>query len=406
MGVFAYLGYFWPGLLARRNVEIEVQHSLKLQAGLLIQPNLDMQANSNAQRRLKMPDGQITPILDRLFPELIIYTARLMPLYSAASWALSCHYVYDLLGPGYWKSLRTQDQREQRVAFLALLERDLPHHIVCHGCQKLHDISKYQSEQIQLSSIGRYAVLKHRSCHRLQMHPVENQYISIGFRFDDFQMATKFYRTGIPYNSVLRWADTRSYWVIGYRMSPEHYRARSKIVDGSVFVRVQYSYLIPDGLMPHIPPNTYSRVCPHTSIKDLSVLVLGHVMNGVDKQTTKRSGLIQCWYCPTEYQLDLQIWPRGILVVVTKWLDIGEGRASTDFKWRSHLIIGEEQAPQTVPAEMETYLQAPGSIRDSFERSENENADPFSSQKETEKLYRHLEDALPVNCNSTLQIEP
>jgi hypothetical protein len=40
---------------------------------------------------------------------------------------------------------------------------------------------------------------------------------------------------------------------------------------------------------------------------------------------------------------------------------------------------------------METYLQAPGSIRDSFERTENGDLDPFSSQKETDDLYSKLE---------------
>jgi hypothetical protein len=180
--------------------------------------------------------------------------------------------------------------------------------------------------------------------------------------------------------------------VVGYIGTPGLYRAKSKIVDGSVFIRVQYSYLIPCGQFPHIPPNTHGRVCPHTSIQDLDALVLGHVINGVEKPYTRRSGLIQCRYCPTEYQLDLQEGRHyGALIIITNWLDLGEMRVSTDFKLQSHLTTTLGQAPQMVPAEMETYLQAPGSIRDSFERTENGNLDPFSSPKETDDLWSKLE---------------
>jgi hypothetical protein len=102
--------------------------------------------------------------------------------------------------------------------------------------------------------------------------------------------------------------------------------------------------------------------------------------------------LIQCRYCPTEYQLDLQEGRHyGALIIITNWLDLGEMRVSTDFKLQSHLTIREGPTPQMVPAEMETYLQAPGSIRDSFERTENGDLDPFSSQKETDDLYSKLE---------------
>jgi hypothetical protein len=236
MYIFTYL---WPGLLARRDVQpnlkvqtslnvqpslnkqlslavqtsLEAQPSREVQPSLQVEPDFDVQANSDVQRRPKVQDGLVIPILDRLLPELIIYTARLMPLHSAAAFTLSSHYVYDLLGPGYLKSLRTQNQQEERVAFLALLERDLPHYVVCHGCQNLHDISEYQSEQIRRGFQGPTVFPMRRRCHSHRRDPIEYRYIKMGFRFDYFQLATKFYRSGVPYSGLLRWLDIHTAWL-------------------------------------------------------------------------------------------------------------------------------------------------------------------------------------------------
>jgi hypothetical protein len=131
-------------------------------------------------------------------------------------------------------------------------------------------------------------------------------------------------------------------------------------------------------------------ICPHTETRDLNAQYdvrckVEH--NHHLRRCTKGSGLKQCCHCPTEYQVYLQeCGQRGVLVVITKWLDLGEGRIWTDFKWRSHLANME--AYRTGTADMATYLREPSSIRNSFEENEHGGFDPFLSPANVHELCR------------------
>jgi hypothetical protein len=101
--------------------------------------------------------------------------------------------------------------------------------------------------------------------------------------------------------------------------------AEARIIAESLFVRVQKVYLIPFGRALESIGSCYIHICPHTGR-------LGQLPeNG-------HSGLRQCNYCPTEYQIDIQDYGQlGVVVVITKWLDLGEGRTIMDPKWWNHL---------------------------------------------------------------------
>lgn len=92
---------------------------------------LHKQFRPTLQPDLRVQHGLDLSLLGRLPPELIIYTTRFLPPDAAASFALCCYSIYTILGTQYWESLQTRDQQQQRLAFLTLLERDLPQYILC-----------------------------------------------------------------------------------------------------------------------------------------------------------------------------------------------------------------------------------------------------------------------------------
>jgi hypothetical protein len=76
--------------------------------------------------------------LSKLPPELILYIEHFLPLESALSFSICCWPIYFLFGTQYLKAL--EKSHWDRYEFLKLLERELPDHIVCYHCKKLHAI--------------------------------------------------------------------------------------------------------------------------------------------------------------------------------------------------------------------------------------------------------------------------
>jgi hypothetical protein len=77
--------------------------------------------------------------IGKLPHELILLIASHLPLESTASLSLSCHPLYSCIKMEYLSSLK---EAEYWVinGFLRLLERDLPTHILCPHCNKLHSM--------------------------------------------------------------------------------------------------------------------------------------------------------------------------------------------------------------------------------------------------------------------------
>lgn len=203
-------------------------------------------------------------------------------------------------------------------------------------------------------------------------------------------MAMKRYRLGLPYSDYLKplscdWTNLWEYQC----------RAHAKIIAGSLILRIQYILLIPLGQTLQVPLYGTLGIRPHTKTSSLNVRALEDTRckvkhNHYFGQCTKSFKLKQCYYCLTEYQVDLQeCGQRGSLIAITKWLDLGEGRNWTDVKWKSHLEDREVHQPGT--AERKTYLCEVGCIRDSFEQNKLGGFDPFLSPENIDKLCRLFE---------------
>ena len=333
---------------------------------------------------LGVQHGLNLSFLGRLPPDLIIYITRFLPPDAAASFALCCYSIYTILGTRYWEALRTQDQQQQRLAFLTLLERDLPQYIVCYPCRILH-LPHEESLQNWAKQPTRDILSLVTPCSREHFRGRIYKYIHLHFRFSNFQMAMKRYRLGLPYSDHLSRLGCDRTDILLYQ-----HITHAKIIAGSLILRIQYIFLTPLSQIFQIPPSGTLSICPHTETSSLNIRALEDIRCKVKHnhylgQCTKGFKLKQCCRCLTEYQVDLQeCGQRGSLIAITKWLDLGEGRNWADFKWQRHL-----HQPGT--ADRETYPCEVGSIRDSFEHNKIGSFDPFHSPENIDKLCRLLE---------------
>ena len=75
----------------------------------------------------------------RLPAEIILMVADMLPIPSAASFALCCRRLRHILGSGFWESLRS-GQPDLHLEFLSSLEKDFPLHFLCQQCVCLHQM--------------------------------------------------------------------------------------------------------------------------------------------------------------------------------------------------------------------------------------------------------------------------
>jgi len=155
----------------------------------------------------------------------------------------------------------------------------------------------------------------------------------------------KLYRQGLDYSQFLRYFTCR---FTGTRESiPYQFLSRAKIINGSLLLRVQESFLFPKGHQPQIPITARVGICHHVGIPGFTFesRLPEHAQCTLDhdheaQQCIRSSGMRQCVYCPTEFQIELQdCADLGVALVTTKWLDLGEGRTVLDPKWWSRLSI-------------------------------------------------------------------
>lgn len=384
MGIFVWIAaLFWPPTQAH-------EPSLKEQLDLAEQLELAEQHDLAEQPDLTVRGGLDLSILGILPPELILCINQFLPLESAASFALTCRPIYFILGTRYWEALRRPDQLQHRMAFLTLLDRDMLEYIVCHPCKKLHLPIQGVDTRWMHQPWNIMRIL--RPC-RLEYHRGRViEYVHLLFEFTNFQAAMKRYRLGLPFMKYLSLLNDE-YMGLAERL-PYHSRTQVKVIAGSLFLRIQFIFIMSFGQIPKILQGPLIGICPHTATRHVN----SHVLEGTRcrikhnpylNQCRKATGLKQCLRCPTEYQVDVQeCEQRGSLVVLTKWLDIGEGRGWTDFKWRSHLANME--AYRTGTEDMSTHLRELGFIRNSFEENSQRYFDPFPSPESADEYWRVL----------------
>ncbi|KAG4417549.1 hypothetical protein IFR04_009279 [Cadophora malorum] len=270
----------------------------------------------------------MTVLLD-LPREMILHITHFLSPASAASFTHCCRAVLKIIGTKYWQALIDSSQKQGLRQFLRLLEIDLSNHVLCSHCSILHEIDS--------------STHRSKECYPSELFGGVYIYIHKDIIFLSIAAMMKLYRQGLDYSQFLRYFTCR---FTGTRESiPYQFLSRAKIINGSLLLRVQESFLFPKGHQPQIPITARVGICHHVGIPGFTfdARLPEHAQCTLDhdheaRQCSRSSGMRQCVYCPTEFQIELQgCADLGVALVTTKWLDLGEGRTVLDPKWWSRL---------------------------------------------------------------------
>jgi hypothetical protein len=283
-------------------------------------------------------------ILDILPAEIIIYMAQFLPLSSTALFTLSCHTARATLGTRSWIRLWAEDQRQEHIEFLLQLSKDLPpYYVPCYHCRVLHSCKRRHSGRPTPRDplYGWHITL----CQRAETLGEVRKYIHEDFQFRTFQMAMKMHRLGLDHKF---WLEHLCNTLTACRIKekfPYLFKADTRIVDSSLLFRSHRVILMPRGLTIRNLGRYCFDICPHirlvaggaqANLPETSDCTMNHQHD--PQRCVRKSGIVSCTACPTEYALSLEgCWEFGIAVIITTWMDLGEGQTALDPRWWSHL---------------------------------------------------------------------
>ncbi len=292
--------------------------------------------------------------------EILQYIASLLPIGSAASLALCSHFLYHVIGSQYWRALRQENQSTEKRDFLSYLERDLSSFVFCYRCIQLYHRNPIEGPRYQ------YRWHRERQC--IQEDGVITELApSYYLKYQHVQLAMKSHRfgptRGIPLTSL---AYTYS------RLRQDSWLQvvlRARIPADELLVRAQYTVFTWRS-HPNIDRVRFDirQVCPHlvTTCYDENLLTqllvcrLDHLDNPA---CLKCTGLKQCQYCPTEFQIEIEDFgDMDTAVLVTVWKNFGTGTTPLDLKWRAQVHSNDNN-----PLICRLFDFVPGSIRSAFE---------------------------------------
>ncbi|OBT88666.1 hypothetical protein VE02_03204 [Pseudogymnoascus sp. 03VT05] len=285
--------------------------------------------------------------LSKLPPELILRIASFLLPTSAGAFSLCTKRLYALLSIPYLKC-KNGHASFGKTEFLRLIEPDLPDHIVCYYCEKLHAIKRP----------GRHTRFTKRC--DTKVNESMRSYIHPRFSYVIFQMVMKRHRQGLDTSSLIKLLSYDEWSLISH----DKIKTSARIVDGSLLLRQQHIILVHpnnDALFSHVKimicshaKQLCSKIDYNASAPEKYKMVYTPGTVDIDRtpttvlceccahQGTKDggnwSGLIRCRDCATEFRIDtLGIGKEGKAFVVTRWKDLGEGRDGNDAVWRGHL---------------------------------------------------------------------
>ncbi len=341
-----------------------------------------------------MPLQRKTPAtsgpFDNLPLEITQHIASCLPVSAAAAFALCNHYLCQAVGTQYWMSLREPCEKEEWQAFLQLLDRDMPDHLFCHRCARLHLPTRPGMDEWKHSELTNRRW--ERQCFKEDSRARAHDYFPVSFGFEHIQMAMKFHRLKLDvkkYLGALACVKKKTSKLPNLEMF------EARIVSDEMITRTQHWSLMPVGQVCEWSQASYPclRVCPHLDsfaspgrgniLPYLLYCRVEHIRKG-QNPCGVCTGLKQCQYCPTEMQIDVKVFEgRGIALVVTKWLAVGTGMSPSDPKWRSHLYDENHR-----PVFQRLSFKA-GSIQKAFEQpSKFDFESPLTPKIEKQLLRR------------------
>ncbi|KUJ14836.1 uncharacterized protein LY89DRAFT_123379 [Mollisia scopiformis] len=300
------------------------------------------------QHAVARPDAFQHSHLGKLPNEIILHIASYLPLESAASFSICCCRFYNCMKTEYLPSLKLADPSIQEN-FLALLEHDLPMHILCPDCKELHSIANAFTHVPSRRHFSSTSTQRPRlQCWKSDTQHDIRRSIHTGFCSTIFRMAMKTHRLGRNSRQLLQF--------LSYEPRTTHHRgfieqnqAAARIVDDSLLVREQTVFMVPSSQRIPIPWHGFINICNHIGFPgflDLHRRGAVHIpqANELGTFVQSRRGLICCKHCYTEFRVDFKSYGEsGNAMFVTRWMDIGEGRDPKEVKFTSrHVNLYQE----------------------------------------------------------------
>jgi hypothetical protein len=276
------------------------------------------------------PNALELSFIGKLPPEIILNISAFLPRASAAAFSLCCRSICSILGADAFAAVKDGDELDTMQEYIALLERDLPNHLACFYCGKLHSIKKAPSYRRSSNYCGRWDIIEAPQCWRADLHLATFSYIHWDFSYIVFQMVMKRYRQGLDFTGLLhllnKRAETQARREYTYQKS-----VQARIVTGCLLVRTQaiFVYSTQQRWLTLAPEFI---ICPHY------IYNLGE--NGIRRGYGQwfRGGAIKCEYCLTEFRLDIKDYGEiGIMTYCTRWQNLGEGKSPLDLIWQRHV---------------------------------------------------------------------
>ncbi|KAF7856359.1 hypothetical protein EAF04_009887 [Stromatinia cepivora] len=311
-----------------------LQHLTNLESTVLVSPHLASAVESLTEPLLEPPTVESpalkSSVLRNVPNEIPPNIVEFLPFESTVSLSLSCQRIYILLGAQYIKALRKTRKRRNSSCykFLKLLERDLPNHITCFSCKKLHIMERAKT-------------ILNDMCY------FEQDFLDLGewdLEFNNFQRAMKLYRQGRNFSPLnILFNDTKTQ-VGSLTHCAEQQKVVLRIADTtrSFILREQMIYLIPAAK----PPSTsntiswYPEICAHFHFEtEYNFRERRLRYQGEDTKDLEWCEIIwgtfkKCKYCMTEFRVDtMDMGEEGEAFVVTRWQDLGQAQSPLDGNW-------------------------------------------------------------------------
>ena len=312
-------------------------------------------------------------LTSKLPPGAIDQIASYVSLADLASLALSCKAFSTLIGTAPWDALKLSENKEERLNFLARLDRILPKHLLCYDCGIYHVRSQLGLETLKPTNITNHVYDCPHVTNPQKIFPRIRLTSGRTLPFSFHQLVMRHHthspNHGIPVESISRrYRDKDSQW---------SHQTRYCVVDGHLLMRVQSQCFAPPGLPPagerHL---LYSRedfvpyfsVCPHWRDGVLMPNVkcaLRHIPkppegSGVNRVATEVKlhfhpqrpivvlcsecrPMRRCPDCPTEYLIEMKMAedrsdPDKLFkqaLMITRWSDLGDGSSPYTPEWKS-----------------------------------------------------------------------
>jgi len=282
-----------------------------------------------------------TDLIFKLPTELWHIIARFLPLASRAAMILASRQWLTILGAQPWSMLQLPEYRKQRLAFLNLIDCELPDHVLCHRCAIYHTrpsvYAGHPEWQLKMHGVY-YATLAERVLLPFYVVQMAIRANKLGPRFGNPELQTMSwghcYRLDASPTSTMLgydgWSHSWSYAIVDGKFLIRFDSAR--YVDMNTDI---YDFHSGEGGRLRIE-RTITR-CRHlrSGLDKVCQCAVSHIQPDVQPTLPcdKCRPLRICYACATEYLVRVERSGDAHVLTVSRWSDLGDGLDPTSQEW-------------------------------------------------------------------------